>query len=154
MAIEIRIGDLSDSRDRNAITALLAEYAATLAAQVLAPPSEMLNGLLESGLAKVWLASDGSTPVGVAIGIRGYSTFHGRELLNIHDLAVAETHRGQGVGTALLDEVARDAAATGCCKLTLEVREDNPRAEQLYRRVGFRDPDGEPTRYLERPLSA
>ena len=31
------------------------------------------------------------------------------------------------------------ARAAGCCKVTLEVREDNGRARGLYERIGFRD---------------
>ena len=35
----------------------------------------------------------------------GFSTFKSRRLVNIHDVIVTETHRGQGVSAALLDAV-------------------------------------------------
>ena len=37
--------------------------------------------------------------------------------------------------------VAEDARALGCCKLTLEVRADNLRAQALYKDVGFEPTD-------------
>jgi ribosomal protein S18 acetylase RimI-like enzyme len=45
------------------------------------------------------------------------------------------------VGRALLAAAEAQALAEGCCKLTLEVLEDNP-ARRLYERFGF-----EPSRY-------
>jgi ribosomal protein S18 acetylase RimI-like enzyme len=50
---------------------------------------------------------------------------------------VLPTHRGQGIGRRLLEEVARKALAMGCCKLTLEVQENNHRARQVYEAAGF-----------------
>ena len=67
----------------------------------------------------------------------GFSTFLARPLINIHDLAVLPTHRGQGVGRLLLEHVAAKGTALGCCKLTLEVRADNYPARRLYEAVGF-----------------
>jgi ribosomal protein S18 acetylase RimI-like enzyme len=67
----------------------------------------------------------------------GFSTFHARPLINIHDLAVLESTRGHGVGRALLTEVEREARAMGCCKVTLEVNEGNRKAMQLYHSAGY-----------------
>lgn len=48
------------------------------------------------------------------------------------------------------------ARQLGCCKLTLEVREDNERARSLYKSVGFGDfapgADPTPTFFLEKRL--
>ena len=85
----------------------------------------------------VLLAFAGQHAVGLAICFQGFSTFRARPLLNIHDLAVLPDHRRRGVATALLAAVEAQALRRGCCKLTLEVREDNPAAESLYRRLGF-----------------
>ena len=51
-------------------------------------------------------------------------------------IAVAPRHRGQGVGTALLERFLADARRRGAARLFLEMREGNP-AETLYRRHGF-----------------
>jgi ribosomal-protein-alanine N-acetyltransferase len=52
-------------------------------------------------------------------------------------LAVATGHWGQGIGSALLEALMAEAIRRGCTELFLEVRTDNVRAQQLYRRYGF-----------------
>ena len=92
--------------------------------------------------------------VGVAVCFGGFSTFKAKPVLNVHDLAVLPSHRGKGVGTALLDAATERARELGCCKLTLEVIQSNTRAHQLYNRKGFVDPTNEgPSLFLEKPLN-
>jgi ribosomal protein S18 acetylase RimI-like enzyme len=57
--------------------------------------------------------------------------------VNIHDLAVLPAHQGQGAGRRLLEEIEGRARQLGCCKITLEVFENNHRARYLYERAGF-----------------
>jgi [ribosomal protein S18]-alanine N-acetyltransferase len=52
-------------------------------------------------------------------------------------LAVAADRWGQGIGSALLGALLAEAARRGCTEIFLEVRTDNARAQQLYRRYGF-----------------
>jgi [ribosomal protein S18]-alanine N-acetyltransferase len=52
-------------------------------------------------------------------------------------LAVAGERWGQGTGSALLAALLAEAARRGCAEVFLEVRADNARAQQLYRRYGF-----------------
>ena len=52
-------------------------------------------------------------------------------------LGVSPTHRGQGLGRALLDGAARWGARRGRGHLALTVREDRRSALNLYRRAGF-----------------
>jgi ribosomal protein S18 acetylase RimI-like enzyme len=102
----------------------------------------------------VLLAFVDDAPVGIAVCFFSLSTFRARALLNIHDLAVLPEHRGRGVGLALLTAVEERARSKDCCKLTLEVQEDNPRARALYDRFGFEDVvvRALPTRFLAKPL--
>ena len=58
-------------------------------------------------------------------------------MLNIHDIAVLPEWRGRSVAQALLEAIVELARQLGCCRITLEVREDNPRARGLYERAGF-----------------
>ena len=67
----------------------------------------------------------------------GFSSFRGKPLINIHDVAVSPAARGQGIGRKLLAAVETEARSLGCGKVTLEVRSDNARAMGLYRSVGF-----------------
>lgn len=105
----------------------------------------------------ILLAFCATGPVGIAVCFQGFSTFRARPLLNIHDLAVLPEHRGRGVGRALLVAVEEEARRRGCCKLTLEVRDDNRAAARLYARLGFGPGRAEstpvPHRFLERRLS-
>lgn len=57
--------------------------------------------------------------------------------MHINNLAVLPTHRGTGVGTALLEEVLRQGARRGARRAALEVRRSNEEARRLYERLGF-----------------
>ena len=98
---------------------------------------ELIPGLQRHPTTMVFLAYDGGEPVGLAICFRGFSTFAARPLLNIHDFFVRPDKRGNGIGRKLLDELERQARAAGCCKLTLEVQENNHRARHIYAAAGF-----------------
>src|SRR6266581_9624828 len=52
-------------------------------------------------------------------------------------LAVAASRRGHGIGSALLQALLAEAARRGCTEVFLEVRTDNSRAQELYRRHEF-----------------
>jgi ribosomal protein S18 acetylase RimI-like enzyme len=99
-----------------------------------------VEGLRSHPTTLVFLALLEETPIGVAVCFRGFSTFAARPLINIHDLYVAEGHRGRGAGRLLLQAVEDRARALGYCKLTLEVQEENRKALGLYESFGFRDP--------------
>ncbi len=57
----------------------------------------------------------------------------------ISDLVVAESLRGQGVGTALIQTLVKRARSQGARAFEIGVAMDNPRAAALYRRLGFED---------------
>ena len=96
------------------------------------------------------LAEQQGQAVGFATCFTGYSTFRARPLLNIHDIAVLPTWRGRGVADALLAGIEAHARELGCCRITLEVRDDNPRARALYARSGF--VPAQCNLFMEKPL--
>ncbi|MFC9585340.1 GNAT family N-acetyltransferase [Streptomyces yangpuensis] len=65
-------------------------------------------------------------------------------------IAVDPAHRGAGIGSLLLTEIAAVAAEHGCSRVRLDVIDVNPRARALYERHGFRAVRTEQTPYLER----
>jgi GNAT superfamily N-acetyltransferase len=67
----------------------------------------------------------------------GFSTFAAAPLLNVHDIVVLRSHRGQGIGRLLLQAAEVTARERGCCKLTLEVLSANHGAMALYQQWGF-----------------
>ncbi len=85
----------------------------------------------------VFLAYHDDVPVGFSICFLGFSTFLARPLLNIHDIFVDLSVRGHRIGAMLLDRIEARARDLNCCRITLEVREDNRVARGLYRKVGF-----------------
>jgi ribosomal protein S18 acetylase RimI-like enzyme len=141
-AIQVIPVNLHDERQAQAVVELLDIYASE--------PIGGGEGLSESVRQRLvpalrsqttgchFLAWDGTKAVGVAICFQGFSTFRAQPLINIHDLAVRPDYRGQGVGRKLIEAVAELARARDCCRLTLEVREDNHIARGLYERCGFR----------------
>ncbi len=107
---------------------------------------KLVEGLRAHPTTAIFLAlSDAGQPVGLVTCFRGFSTFAARPLLNIHDVFVVPEMRGKGVSRRLLEAVEIEARATDCCKLTLEVFEQNERAQKIYRSIGFScpNPDGE-----------
>jgi len=63
--------------------------------------------------------------------------FTGGPQADVVTLAVDPAYWGRGTGTALLTALLDEAGNRGCAEVLLEVREDNPRARQLYSRHGF-----------------
>lgn len=95
------------------------------------------EGMLSAELAGVpegryyLVAEDGSLVVGYA----GLLTAGGQA--DVLTMAVAEDRWGEGIGAALLGELLAEAGRRGCHEVFLEVRVDNTRAQNLYRRYGF-----------------
>ena len=83
------------------------------------------------------LAFDGDVPVGLVNCIEGFSTFACKPLVNVHDVVVLGSHRGQRVGEKMLALAEQIARRRGACKLTLEVLGGNASAVTLYERIGF-----------------
>lgn len=61
-------------------------------------------------------------------------------------LGVAEQARSQGIGARLIEHVARLARIQGRSHVALDVAADNPRAHQLYLRLGFQEVALRPSR--------
>ena len=141
MPISVVDAELDRPEHCDGLVAILDEYARLPHIAGRGLPVDVIENLT-SRLARtsgkqILLAIDGEKVVGVAVCFEAFSTFAGRPLLNIHDLAVTAEYRGQGVGTMLLDAVAQRARELGCCRVTLEVDTENPGAKKLYERSGF-----------------
>lgn len=106
---------------------------------------------------RVFIARVDGKPAGLSICFQGFSTFACRPVLNIHDFLVASEFRGRGISKLLLAEIQRVATIDGCCKLTLEVLENNDIAKHVYKQFGFAPYELDPTLgralFYEKPLS-
>jgi len=141
MSINIVDANFDQPVHTSGLVAILDEYARLphIAGRGLSQEvrTNLITQLKAKSEKQILLAIDDERVIGVAVCFQGFSTFAGRPLLNIHDLAVTTDYRGQGVGTLLLDAVAQRAKELGCCRVTLEVDTDNPGAKKLYDRSGF-----------------
>lgn len=137
-SIRIIAADLSNKAHANGLIDLLNCYAdSQLAPEVV---NRLPSALQAFPTAQILLAFDeDDRPVGTAVCFLGFSTWQAKPILNLHDLVVAPNCRGQGVGNQLLSAVEEKARELGCCRVSLEVMESNPRAKALYHRFGFPD---------------
>ncbi len=148
MALEIREADLNDPEQAAAVVAIIDDYAQGPGGQMAPLCDEarmgMIAGLRAHPTTLVLLAYHDGDAVGVATCFWGFSTWAGKPLLNVHDLAVLPPYQGRGIGRQLLREVERRARERGCCKVTLEVLASNTGAQRLYVSEGFGSlgPDG------------
>lgn len=74
--------------------------------------------------------------IGYSILINFWSNEYGGNILYIDELYIAESHRGQGIGTQFIQQVARGRFGEAVA-LQLEVTGTNPDARRLYSRLGF-----------------
>lgn len=58
-------------------------------------------------------------------------------IADVQTIAVVPEFEGRGIGSGLLTRLIDEARSRGAADVLLEVRQDNPRARQLYIRFGF-----------------
>lgn len=143
--MELSIVNYQSPDDRQALVALLNAYAQdplgggeALTSDVQA---RLCDALTQHPGAYSFIVRHNSEPVGLLNAFTGFSTFKAMPLINIHDVYVAPHMRGKGVLQMLFEAVELKAIALGCCKLTLEVLQENYRAQGAYRRQGFKGYD-------------
>jgi GNAT superfamily N-acetyltransferase len=114
----------------------LAEYE-KLSHQVAAT-EELLRDTLFGGrrVAEVLIAYLGDEPAGFALFFHNFSTFLGRPGIYLEDLFVEPAQRGQGIGKALLTEIAKIARERNCGRLEWAVLNWNRPAIDFYRGLG------------------
>jgi ribosomal protein S18 acetylase RimI-like enzyme len=140
-SIEVVEADLDRPDHQQDILALTAAYALDPMGNGGPLPREVLErlipGLKSHPTTLIFLAYKDGHAVGLATCFRGFSTFAAQPLINIHDLVVLPAHRGMGIGRRMLAAVEQKARETGCCKVTLEVQENNTTARHTYEQSGF-----------------
>jgi len=96
--------------------------------------------------AEAILAEEDGQAVGFALFFHNYSTFLAQPGLYLEDLFVLESHRGKGVGKALLAQLARIAVDRQCGRLEWAVLDWNVDAIGFYEKLGAK-PNSEWTVY-------
>ncbi|CAB0150834.1 hypothetical protein PSI9734_01273 [Pseudidiomarina piscicola] len=139
--VDIILADYQNPKHRQAVVAMLDDYARDPMGGGEPLPDSTKESLVDEMAKRDYvfslLAYVDDEPVGLANCVEGFSTFAAKPVMNIHDIAVIEGFRGQGIAKRLLQEVATLAEFRGCVKLTLEVLEGNEPAKVAYEKFGF-----------------
>lgn len=103
---------------------------------VVASEEMLHHALFAEHSCEAVMAEVGGNPVGFALFFHNFSTWEGRKGLYLEDLYVTPDARGQGVGTQLLEHLARLALERDCGRFEWSVLDWNQRAIDVYRKIG------------------
>ncbi|MBN1417076.1 MAG: GNAT family N-acetyltransferase [Bacteroidales bacterium] len=107
---------------------------------------QLIDGLKNHPSRLVLFVALGDKIIGLTTCFINFATFSLKSFMNIHDVIVLQEFRGTGAGRKLMEGVIEHAQKIGCSKITLEVREDNIPAQNLYKSLDFRE--CEPVHYF------
>ena len=82
------------------------------------------------------MAFAGDAPVGFALYFYNFSTFLGKRGIYLEDLFVEPEYRGQGIGKALLQRLARIGQEEDCGRMEWSVLTWNQPSIDFYHRLG------------------
>jgi ribosomal protein S18 acetylase RimI-like enzyme len=85
----------------------------------------------------VWLAYDDHGIAGICVVCYAISTSLGTLVAKLDDVSVKEDRRGQGVGTALLQQLKEELQRHNVMRIDVAVHVDNPEARRFYEKLGF-----------------
>ena len=143
MSFRLRAAGPDDLHDLLRLIRGLAEYERLTHLLEVTPESLARHLFGERPAAEAWVAEleagEGGVRgavVGFALFFTNFSTFLARPGLYLEDLFVEPAERGQGIGQALLEHLARLAASRGCGRFEWSVLDWNEGAIRFYQRMG------------------
>lgn len=129
---------LATEADVSVVHALLCEFAAFERGAVNATEADLRrDGFGPRPLFEVLLAEQAGEALGMLSFFPTYSSWQGKPGMMIHDLFVRAAGRGQGVGQALVRQLARLAVERGCCRIDVNVLDWNDSARAFYAKLGL-----------------
>ena len=99
---------------------------------------EFLKARLMNEESVIFLATEGSSPVGF---VQLYPTFSSVSMMRswvLNDLYVKEQFRGKGAGEKLLHKAIAFSVETDAKGIMLETGKENKKAQRLYEKIGFK----------------
>lgn len=100
-----------------------------------APRDDATARFLASDDHHLLLAIDDGAPIGFVTGVELTHPDKGVEMF-LYEVGVADHARGRGIGTALIEALAKLARERGCRGMWVLTDEDNPAAIGAYRKAG------------------
>tara|TARA_B110000503_G_C7155321_1_gene417054 strand:- start:1227 stop:1715 length:489 start_codon:yes stop_codon:yes gene_type:complete len=137
----IRPGQSDDIPAVHALIVDLAIYERAESEVVTTVDALTADGFGPHAIYELIVAESEGKVVGMALWYVKYSTWKGKCGF-LEDLMVAESHRGQGIGKALFEEVARTSANRGYLRMEWQVLDWNEPAIGFYQQLGA-ELDGE-----------
>ena len=114
----------------------LAAYEREPDAVVATEAGLLRDGFGDAPLFQVLLAEHEGRPVGFAFYFLQYSTWRGGPVLYLEDLFVEVSHRGRGLGKALMQALASEAVLLGCSRIQWAVLDWNTPSIVFYESLG------------------
>lgn len=140
MTIEIRRLTTADMPSLRALNALFARAFADAESYASRPPTDdYLESVLRKEHILVLVANDGGAIVGGLVAYELDKFEQARSEIYIYDLAVDETHRRQGIATALIQALREIAAKRGAWVIYVQADYVDPPAIALYEKLGVRE---------------
>ena len=141
MKIEILKADYLNKQHSKDIPVLLDKYASDPMGGG-EPLDENVKNNLVNELSKIphafsIIAYFNGLPAGLVNCFESFSTFSCKPLINIHDVVVLSEYRGNNISQKMLSKVEEIAKEKSCCKVTLEVLNNNEIAKSAYSKFGF-----------------
>jgi GNAT superfamily N-acetyltransferase len=134
-AMHIRLATEADIPDILTLIHALAVYEREPDAVQIGEAELRRDGFGPQPLFECLIADDASEAAGFALYFPIYSTWRGPSL-HLEDLFVQPSHRGRGIGKALLARVAALALERGCARMQWDVLDWNTPAIDFYRGCG------------------
>ena len=135
--------DIDDNEHTKQIIRLLDAYMRDEMGNNSPMPEEMapkiIEGLKNHSAYLGFFATAGGEFIALANCNKNFSTFKAKPIINIHDFFVHPDFRGKGAGKFLLNSIAKYGQENGFCRINLEVRNDNIKAQKLYENIGYRE---------------
>ena len=85
----------------------------------------------------VWLACDDRGVAGICVVCYAISTSLGTVVAKLDDVSVNEDRRGQGVGTAMIEQLKEELRRQSVMRIDVAVHVDNAQAKRFYEKLGF-----------------
>lgn len=136
MSLTIRAARPDDAATVFELVRALAEYE-KLSHELIATP-QMLGDALFCEKPNVFcdLAEWDGKPVGFALWFLNYSSFAGKNGIYLEDIFVQPSHRGKGIGKALLVHLAKICTERGYARMQWSVLDWNTPSIEFYKSLG------------------
>jgi GNAT superfamily N-acetyltransferase len=85
----------------------------------------------------IWMAYDEKGAAGICVVCYAISTSMGAVVVKLDDVSVQPNRRGQGVGTAMLEQLKDQLRKEFVARIDVAVHIDNPEAKRFYEKFGF-----------------